>query len=140
MKGNTLNPAKDPQFVEKRLRELTTLAEMNKEIHSTMDLDRLLQILVEKAEIGPETARRFGIENGDLAVVETNRGRIRMKVRVAPSVLEGVVFVPHGWPGEANANLLTDAKCREPIMGYPDMKSLMCTIRKAQEIPLSPLS
>jgi hypothetical protein len=53
-----------------------------------------------------------------------------MKVRVAPSVSEGVVFVPHGWPGEANANFLTDAKCRECILGYPNMKSLMCTIHK----------
>jgi hypothetical protein len=42
-----------------------------------------------------------------------------------------VVLVPHGWPREANANLLTDTECREPIMGYPDMKSLLCAIRKA---------
>jgi predicted molibdopterin-dependent oxidoreductase YjgC len=56
---------------------------------------------------------------------------VRMKVRVAPDAAEGVVFVPHGWSGEANANLLTDAQCRECILGYPDMKSLMCTIRKA---------
>jgi len=47
-----LEPERDPQFVEKKLRELSTLAEMNEEIHSTMDLDRLLQILVEKAVIG----------------------------------------------------------------------------------------
>jgi anaerobic selenocysteine-containing dehydrogenase len=83
------------------------------------------------AEIGPETAGRFGIEDGDMAAVETNRGTVRMKVRVAPDAAEGVVFVPHGWSGEANANLLTDAQCRECILGYPDMKSLMCTIRKA---------
>jgi anaerobic selenocysteine-containing dehydrogenase len=88
------------------------------------------QSLEPEAEIGPETARRFGIENGALAAVQTNRGKVRMKVRVAPSVSEGVVFVPHGWPGEANANFLTDAKCRECILGYPDMKSLMCTIHK----------
>jgi anaerobic selenocysteine-containing dehydrogenase len=82
------------------------------------------------AEIGPETAGRFDLADGDLAAVKTCRGEVRMKVRVAPSVAEGVVFVPHGWPGEANANLLTDAQCREPILGYPDMKSLMCTIQR----------
>jgi len=54
-----------------------------------------------------------------------------MKARVDERVAEGVVLVPHGWPREANANLLTDAECREPIMGYPDMKSLLCAIRKA---------
>jgi anaerobic selenocysteine-containing dehydrogenase len=82
-------------------------------------------------EIGPETAKKFGIEDADDVVVETNRGQVSMKARVDERVAEGVVFVPHGWPGEANANLLTDAQCREPIMGYPDMKSLMCSIRKA---------
>jgi predicted molibdopterin-dependent oxidoreductase YjgC len=56
-----------------------------------------------------------------------------MRVRVAPDVAEGIVFVPHGWSGEANANLLTDAQCRECILGYPDMKSLMCTITKEDE-------
>ena len=82
-------------------------------------------------EMGPETAQRFGIEDGDYIVVETNRGWVKMKARVDKRVLEGVVLVPHGWGGEANGNLLTDAKCREPIMGYPDQKSLQCRIRKA---------
>lgn len=84
-----------------------------------------------RAEIGPETALRFGIRDGDMVVVETNRGRVSMKAHVDERVAEGVVLVPHGWGGEANANLLTDVKCREPIMGYPDMKSLQCSIRKA---------
>ncbi len=42
----------EPEFIQKRLRELGTLAEINKEIHSTMHVDRLLQILVEKTLIG----------------------------------------------------------------------------------------
>ena len=82
-------------------------------------------------EIGPETAKRSGIEDGDGIVVETNRGKVKMKARVDDRVAEGVVLVPHGWGGEANGNLLTDVECREPIMGYPDQKSLQCSIRKA---------
>ncbi|MBW2128065.1 MAG: molybdopterin-dependent oxidoreductase [Deltaproteobacteria bacterium] len=82
------------------------------------------------AEIGPETALKYGIREGDRIIIETNRGRVRMKAHVEERVAEGVVFVPHGWPGEANANLLTDAQCRECILGYPDMKSLQCSIRK----------
>jgi anaerobic selenocysteine-containing dehydrogenase len=82
-------------------------------------------------EIGPETAKRFGIKNGDIVVVETNQGQARMKVRVDERVAEGVVLVPHGWGGDASGNLLTDITCREPIMGYPDQKSLQCTIRRA---------
>ncbi|MBW2016700.1 MAG: molybdopterin oxidoreductase, partial [Deltaproteobacteria bacterium] len=73
---------------------------------------------------------KYGIREGDRIIIETNRGRVRMKAHVEERVAEGVVFVPHGWPGEANANLLTDAQCRECILGYPDMKSLQCSIRK----------
>jgi len=83
-------------------------------------------------EIGPETANKFGIKDGDEVVVETNRGRLKMKAKIEERVSEGVVFVPHGWSGEANANLLTDVQCRERIMGYPDMKSLLCSIRAAK--------
>lgn len=83
-----------------------------------------------RTEIGPETATRFGINDGDQVLVETNRGQVKMKAQVDKRVAEGVVLVPHGWEGEANANLLTDTQCREPILGYPDMKSLMCSIKK----------
>jgi formate dehydrogenase (coenzyme F420) alpha subunit len=83
------------------------------------------------AEMGPETARTYGIEDGDKVVIETNRGSAGMKVGVTARVAEGVILVPHGWPGEANANLLTDTRCREPIMGYPEVKALLCAVRKA---------
>jgi anaerobic selenocysteine-containing dehydrogenase len=82
-------------------------------------------------EIGPETAKTNGIEDGDTILVETNRGRVKMKARVDERVAEGVVLVPHGWGGDANGNLLTDISCREPVMGYPDQKSLQCNIRRA---------
>ncbi len=84
-----------------------------------------------RAELGPKTALQYGIKEGDEIFIETNRGVARMKAHVDERVSEGVVLVPHGWPGESNANLLTDTECREPIMGYPDMKSLLCAIRKA---------
>ena len=82
-------------------------------------------------EIGPETAEKYGIKDGDPVVVETNKGQVNMKAKVDERVAEGVVLVPHGWGGEANANLLTDVEVREPIMGYPDQKSLQCSIRKS---------
>jgi len=83
------------------------------------------------AEIHPKTATQYGIEDGDPIVVESNRGKIKVKARVTQDILEGVVSIPHGWPREANVNLLTDVHCREPIMGYPQMKSLLCAIRRA---------
>jgi len=59
-----------------------------------------------------------------------------MKERLAMSLLElprqrEEDEILHGWPREANANLLMDTLCREPMMGYPDMKSLLCAMRKA---------
>jgi predicted molibdopterin-dependent oxidoreductase YjgC len=54
-----------------------------------------------------------------------------MRAKIEERVMDGVVLLPHGWPDDANVNILVDAKCREPIMGYPDMKSLMCTLKKA---------
>ncbi len=84
-----------------------------------------------EAELGPETALSYGIVEGDDVLIETNRGTVRMKARVDGRIREGVVLVPHGWPGEANANLLTDTQCREPIMGYPELKALLCALKKA---------
>jgi anaerobic selenocysteine-containing dehydrogenase len=83
------------------------------------------------AEIHPKTTEKFGIKDGDTILVESNRGQIKVKALVTEDIMEGVVSVPHGWPGEANVNLLTDVYCREPIMGYPQMKSQLCSIRKA---------
>lgn len=83
------------------------------------------------AEIHPKTAKEYGIKEGDSIVVESNRGKIQVRARVTEDILEGVVSIPHGWPREANVNLLTDVHCREPIMGYPQMKSQLCSIRKA---------
>ena len=83
------------------------------------------------AEIHPKTAETYGIKNGDSIVVESNRGKIRVKARVTTDLMEGVVSIPHGWSGDGNVNLLTDVHCREPIMGYPQMKSQLCSVRRA---------
>ncbi len=88
-----------------------------------------------KAEIGPRTALEYGISHEDDVIVETDRGWVRMKASVDERVMEGVVLVPHGWPREGNCNLLTDCQCREPIMGYPQWKGLLCNIRKADQDP-----
>jgi transcriptional regulator with GAF, ATPase, and Fis domain len=41
-----------PRLVDKKLRELRALAQMNKEIHSVMNMNKLLRILVERAVTG----------------------------------------------------------------------------------------
>ena len=127
------SPLNTPELLEKYPLVLST---GNRNLFYTHGQFREIESLKEKnpepkAEIGPKTALKYGIKDGDQIVIETNRGTVRMKAHVDERVAEDVVLIPHGWPREANANLLTDALCREPIMGYPDMKSLLCSIRKA---------
>lgn len=127
------SPLSSPELLKKYPLILST---GNRNLYYTHGQFRGIDSLKEKspepkAEIGPKTALQYGIKEGDDIFIETNRGMVRMKAHVDERVSEGVVLVPHGWPGESNANLLTDTECREPIMGYPDMKSLLCAIRKA---------
>jgi anaerobic selenocysteine-containing dehydrogenase len=86
-----------------------------------------------RAELGPGTAAHFGIKTGDLVIIESPSGHIKIKASISDRAAEGVVFVPHGWSGEANANLLTDTQCQESVMGYPEMKALLCSISKVSE-------
>jgi len=127
------SPLSTPELLEKYPLVLST---GNRNMYYTHGQFRKVKALKEKnpeakAEIGPKTATQYGIKEGNDILIETNRGVVRMKASVDERVAEGVVLIPHGWPGEANANLLTDTLCREPIMGYPEMKSLLCSIRKA---------
>ncbi len=127
------SPLGDPQLFKKYPLILTTGA---RNLYYTHTQHRNIQGLREKnpepyAEIHSKTAERYGIRNGDSIIVESNRGKINVKATVNEDIMEQVVSIPHGWPGDANVNLLTDVHCREPIMGYPQMKSQLCSIRKA---------
>lgn len=127
------SPLGDSEMVSKYPLILTTGA---RNLYFTHGQHRNVKALREKspepfAEMHPQTARRFNIEEGDPIIVESNRGRIKVKALVTEDMREGVVSIPHGWPGEANVNILTDVHCREPIMGYPQMKSQLCSISKA---------
>ena len=129
----TRSPLASPELLQKYPLILST---GNRNLYYTHGQFREIDRLREKnpepaAELGPETAKVYGIQDRDDVVIETNRGVVKMKAMVSERVAEGVVPVPHGWPGEANANLLTDTACREPIMGYPQVKSLLCAVRKA---------
>jgi len=128
------SPLMNPQLFQKYPLILTTGARILFYSHTQ---HRNIKGLKERkpepfAEIHKKTAVRFGIQDGDSIVVESNRGQIKVKAVVTEDILEGVVSIPHGWSGEGNVNLLTDVHCREPIMGYPQMKSQLCSIRKVK--------
>jgi formate dehydrogenase (coenzyme F420) alpha subunit len=126
--------SKDKEFVDRYPLILST---GNRNYYYTHGQFRNVTALREKnpepyAELSPVTAARFGVADGEPVVIETNTGQVKMKARLEERVADGVVLVPHGWPGEQCANLLTDTNCREEILGYPDMKSLLCSVRPAE--------
>jgi anaerobic selenocysteine-containing dehydrogenase len=81
------------------------------------------------AEIHPETARQYGIADGDQIKIETIIDSITIKAFVTEDILPCVVNLPHGW-AQANVNLITTGKPGDPISGAPLLKSSYCRIQK----------
>lgn len=123
------SPVSDPELAKKYPLILTTGSRILEYTHSQL---RNVPALREKvpeplAEIHPETAKRYGIVDGEMIMVKTKRGSIRIKARLTEDMHPMVVHVQHGWK-EANANVLTSGEDRDPISGFPPIKSLLCEI------------
>jgi anaerobic selenocysteine-containing dehydrogenase len=96
-------------------------------------------------QIHPETAREYGIEDGDWIWIESPRGRIRQKSRLFPGILKGVLmatancFYPEEPPETyhglfiSNPNVLTDNSHLDPMYGSPDLTCLLCKIYPCTE-------
>ena len=82
-------------------------------------------------DIHAEDAARLGIKDGDWMEVESPVGKVRVRARVDGGIVKGVIQLPHGWPRQANANLLTDHAALDPISGFPPFKGGRCTVRPA---------
>jgi len=80
-------------------------------------------------DIHPHTAMSCGIDDGSEAIVESKRGSLHIKAVYNEGLLPGIVHIPHGWE-EANCNMLTDDEARDPISGFPGLKSSLCRIKK----------
>ncbi len=80
-------------------------------------------------EIHPHTAAKFHISDADGVEVTTETGSIRIKARLTESIRPGTVHIPQGWES-SNANRLTSVENRDPVSGFPNLKSLSCRIRK----------
>ena len=79
--------------------------------------------------INPGTAQELGIGDGDWVRVESARGNIKLKASLTADVHPGIVAMLYGW-SEANANYLTDDMARDPISGFPGLRSVMCRVSK----------
>ena len=84
-------------------------------------------------EINPETAKKYGISDGDMMTVETVKGKITIKTRTTKDLMPGILSIPHGW-ANANSNELTELEPRDPVTGYTEMKALLCRISKAEDV------
>ncbi|MBW1771860.1 MAG: molybdopterin-dependent oxidoreductase [Deltaproteobacteria bacterium] len=82
------------------------------------------------AEINPVTGDQYGLKDGEVGIVETHKGSIKIKMKYADDLIAGTVSIPHGW-ADSNANELTDLDQRDEISGFPLLKAIMCRIRGA---------
>ena len=123
------SPVSNPELAREYPLILTTGARTREYIHSQLrNIPKLRKIRPEPtAQIHPHTASKYGIENGQIMVIETKRGSIKIKADVTEDIIPEVVCIPHGW-AEANANILTDEKPADLVVGNPSLKALLCKI------------
>lgn len=72
--------------------------------------------------IHPGTAASRGIADGDYATVTNERGEVLCRAELSNSVRPDTVFLPFHFPGQENANRLTEATT-DPISGMPEFKT-----------------
>lgn len=78
-------------------------------------------------EIHPEDASELGLNNGDTASVRSRRGRMVVKVYIAPTVQRGQVFIPMHYP---EVNQLTHSSF-DPHSRQPNYKACAVVIAKS---------
>ncbi|MGH7772095.1 MAG: molybdopterin dinucleotide binding domain-containing protein, partial [Candidatus Binatia bacterium] len=97
------------------------------------------------AELHPETAARYGIENKSWMIIESPKGSVRVRARVTGNIIPGVVCCQHGWwqecrelklPGYdafsdqgANPSILIGTDLRDPISGSLPHRSYLCRVK-----------
>jgi assimilatory nitrate reductase catalytic subunit len=83
-----------------------------------------------RLQIHPATATSRGIADGDYATVTNERGEVLCRAELSNSVRPDTVFLPFHFPGQENANRLTEA-ATDPVSGMPEFKTSRVWVRKA---------
>jgi anaerobic selenocysteine-containing dehydrogenase len=95
------------------------------------------------ADLHPDTAKEFDIEDGDWIWIETRRGKIRQKANITDGIDRRVINIEFGWwfperkdrekgIWQSNANVLTDqGPPYDPAMGTYQLRALLCRVSKA---------
>ena len=79
-------------------------------------------------EINPDDAAQLGIQQGDMADVESRRGKIGIPARVTERVPKGTVFIPFHF-AECAANMLT-SPVLDPDAKIPVLKVCAVNVSK----------
>ena len=77
----------------------------------------------------PKDIKKYGFKRGDLVLVETRRGKIKILLREDRDVSLGMLFIPFCFT-EAPANFLTNPQL-DPFGKIPEFKFSAANIRKA---------
>lgn len=85
------------------------------------------------AGLAAATARSLGVGDGQRVRIETEHGAVEVPARIHDDLIEGIVVLPH-CVAEANANQLTSVATRDPVSGFPNLRSLACRVRPAGEV------
>jgi ferredoxin-nitrate reductase len=94
-------------------------------------------------ELHPDDAEAAGVGEGDLALVSSRRGALRLRVHIVPGIARGVAFAPFHWgalhapagAGELNA---ATHRATDPTSKQPDLKALAVRIEPAPAGPAGP--
>lgn len=84
-------------------------------------------------DVHPETARTVGLADGDLGLLVSAHGSLRVPVRFADDLAPCVLRMPHGWE-DANVNRLSSAGLEhlDPVSGFPVFRSLPVRLEAAE--------
>ena len=79
-------------------------------------------------EINPLDAVELGIQQNDIVVVATRRGKLELHAKISERPKKGIVFIPFHF-SEAPANILTNAAL-DPVAKIPEFKVAACSIQR----------
>lgn len=129
----TQSPVQAPELAKEYPLILITGARMPEYTHWQMrNIPALRQSAPDPiAEVHPATAGKYGVADGDMVVVETKGGQIKVKANLTEDLMPGVVSLAHGWEGELNENVLTSLEPADPVTGYSEFRNIACRIKKA---------
>lgn len=96
---------------------------------------RRIDFLMEKcpepyAEMHPEMASKYNLQDGEEVELETRRAKMKLKVRLTKAIRKDTVFVPYHWGKELSINQLTNP-CLDPVSRMPEFKVCAVRLRKS---------